>query len=124
MGIGDWGLGIGDWAQSPIPNPQSPIPKPYGGYNPSPDSKRIPKLDDILFKSGISKLFKEFDNWEDGLINKEGWDPQQPDEIIEYNLDTILDKILKHGKESLTKVELKFLKNYGKEVTTTSIKKK
>ena len=86
-----------------------------GDYKTPPDSKRIPKLDDILFKSGISKLFKEFGNWEDDLINKEGWDPKPPDEIIEYNLDTVLDKILKHGKESLTKVELKFLKNYGKE---------
>jgi len=85
---------------------------PYFKYNPSQDSKRTPKLDDILFKRGISKLFKEFDNWEDNLT--EGWDPQQPNEIIEYDLDTILDKILKHGKESLTKVELKFLKNYGK----------
>ena len=84
--------------------------------NPSPesDSNRIPKLDDILFKGEISKMFKDFGNWEEGLINKEDWDPQQPNEIIEYDLDTILDKILKQGKESLTKVELKFLKNYGK----------
>ena len=32
-----------------------------------------------------------------------------------YDLDTILDKILKQGKESLTKLEIKYLKNYGKE---------
>tara|TARA_R110000824_G_scaffold58449_6_gene158015 strand:+ start:622 stop:1215 length:594 start_codon:yes stop_codon:yes gene_type:complete len=74
------------------------------------DTNRVPKLDDILFNGGISKLFKEFGEWEDRLTNKDNWDPEEK----EYDLDTILEKISENGKESLTKVELKFLKNYGK----------
>jgi len=88
---------------------------PFFKYeNPKPEgTNRVPKIDD-LFKGEISKLFKEFGNWEENFIDKENWDPQEPHEIIKYDLDTILDKILENGKESLTKVELKFLKNYGK----------
>ena len=72
-----------------------------------------PKFEDILIKGEISKLFKEFGKWEDSFVGKDSWIP--PEKPIEYDLDTILDKILKQGKESLTKLEIKYLKNYGKE---------
>ena len=72
-----------------------------------------PKFEDILIKGEISKLFKEFGKWEDSFVGKDSWIP--PEKPIEYDLDTILDKILNQGKESLTKLEIKYLKNYGKE---------
>ena len=72
----------------------------------------IPKLDELLIKGELSKLFNEFGKWEEGLTSKKYFVPEK---YMKYDLDTILDKILKHGKKSLTELEIKYLKNYGKE---------
>ena len=73
----------------------------------------------------VMKSLEKFDNFDqladvayyelNEYVDLDNVEPSQKHQnIVELNIDDILDKITKHGKESLTEAELNFLKNQSK----------